>query len=348
MDKNLLKKYYSRVRKEGYLKSALYGMLVGFIALVIASALFWAFGWSQVWICAIVWVISSAVGAYAFYQFKFKINSKKVASKIDALGLEERIITMVGLEGDDSYIAVRQRQDAKEALEKIEPSVIPVKISRPFIYKFALALVGTLACVSVAVLSSVGVIPSLKQLIEKDQIEQQNRTYSVVYEIKEGDGKILGNAEQEVEYGKDATPVAAVAGDGWVFVRWSDNLDNAYRQDGNITRNVVIYALFETIDTGRVGELGDELPDDAPTIEESGTSNDTSNDEYGDEVNGKFEEVNQVIDGKTYYGNVYEESYKDAMEQLNGNDYSDDEKQMGSGYFDSIAKTEQKQEEDGN
>ena len=81
-----------------------------------------------------------------------------------------------------------------------------------------------------------------------DAAIDENLTLTYPIEIVRKELKIAKAKDElkveEVEYGKDATPVAAVAGDGWVFVRWSDNLDNAYRQDGNITRNVVILSII--------------------------------------------------------------------------------------------------------
>jgi len=342
MNNQSLSKYYSRIQAEAFIKSALYGMLVGFGSLILSAALYWIFGWKSVWICAVVFGVISVASAFVIYRLKYRLTVKRVASRVDELGLEERILTMIELEGEDSFMAKMQREDAVNALKSVEPELIPIKVSLSFFIKFASVMLVALICAAVAVLTAVGIIPSLKGLIESGQEGSGVTTYDVVYGIRQGEGKILGEAEQEVIAGESASPVAAVAADGWVFVRWTDQYGNAYRIDENITANLSVYAVFEVADTGTAGDLPEDQPDDAPGQPGEENSNDSSSDDYGDEVNGKFEEVNQVINGEIYYGNVFGESYAEALEKLVGSDYSEEEKSVGNGYFESIDKSEQK------
>lgn len=73
----------------------------------------------------------AAIAAFVpiFYYKKFRPTTKDVARRIDRLGLEERIITMTELEKDESYIAMRQREDAKRKLGAVDAKQIRFRFS---------------------------------------------------------------------------------------------------------------------------------------------------------------------------------------------------------------------------
>ena len=68
--------------------------------------------------------------------------------------------------------------------------------------------------------------------------------YSVNYIVGVG-GSIDGKVNQRVEFGGNATPVTAIADDGYEFAKWSDGVTTAQRQDLNISENKIITAQFK-------------------------------------------------------------------------------------------------------
>ena len=62
-------------------------------------------------------------------------------------------------------------------------------------------------------------------------------------------GHIEGATRQWVKGGEDATAVTAVPNVGYVFVRWSDGVTTATRQDTNVQNQVNVYAVFGTSTT---------------------------------------------------------------------------------------------------
>ncbi len=54
---------------------------------------------------------------------------------------------------------------------------------------------------------------------------------------------------QYVLHGEDALPVIARPKEGYEFVRWSDGVETATRQDTNITADLHVYAIFKPIGT---------------------------------------------------------------------------------------------------
>jgi hypothetical protein len=168
-------------------------------------------------------------------------------------------------------------------------------------------------------------------------------TYTVTYGVKDGMGEIQGQAEQTVVSGEKSEGVAAVAADGWVFLRWTDLSEDPYREDV-ITGHVTYLAVFVELHAGVVGNLNDNDPKDAPGDETAADGKPNEDAEQGDEAAGKYEEINQIVNGQTYYGDLYGEAYKEVMEELTGEAYGDDEKDIIGGYFDNIEKDKTEEE----
>ena len=65
-----------------------------------------------------------------------------------------------------------------------------------------------------------------------------------------------------------------------------------------------------------------------------------SGDGKGESAGGQYEEVNQVIDGETYYGNkTFDNAYEEAMEAIQNSDsLTEEQKKIISDYYDTIEK----------
>jgi len=341
MSDKTLQRFYGRINAEGILKSILLGVAIGFGALALLGGAFWLFGWKAVWICLPVWAAVSACASYALYKRKFQPTTKYIARRIDDLGLHERILTMTELEGDDSYMAKRQREDALAALQTVREEFLKIGVSKPSIYTSSVAALLGIGVLIIAFLAAAGIIPSGKDLLYPN--DGIYITYQLTYGVEGGEGSIQGENTQEIRMGEEASLVAAVAKDGWVFVRWSDGSTLPYRVD-KPTENATYLALFVEINLGTVNGLDDDLPPDAPGDGESQNNNSMGGEEDSSSKDGKYETVNQIIDGKTYYGNVFGEAYNDAIGDLAEGNYSETEKGMGAGYFDYIEKGEMEEE----
>ena len=240
--KKLLEKYYSRLAQESFLKSLLWGLVVGFSALLLSAIVCWYVGFKGIWVCIVLFVAATAISTPLFYFCRFRPTIKQTARRVDSLGLEERLLTMTELEGDNSYIAVKQREDAVQALKKVNARLIK--------FVFSVSLVVTLAIVGVfgtgmttyAALSEVSGRDLIRQALEGPAAQ-----YEVIYQVK-GDGRIIGEERQVVTAGEKAQPVMAVADSDWVFVGWDDGNGNPLRLDTEINDDMVVYAVFEEMD----------------------------------------------------------------------------------------------------
>ena len=119
MTSQLYLKYHKRINRESVIKSLLLGLIVGAAVLLATSFLAWMTNPDFLWLAVIAFVLVTAGFTPLFYYKKYKPTTKAIAMRVDALGLEERLLTMAELEGDDSYLAKRQREDALRAMETV-------------------------------------------------------------------------------------------------------------------------------------------------------------------------------------------------------------------------------------
>ncbi len=335
-NKGIFKKFYGRLQFEGWLKALLCGLVVGLAADFIVAFALWFTEWNGLWFSLGALLLGTAVSAPLFYFFRFRPTAKAVARRVDSLGLEERLITRLELLKDESYIAMLQREDAEEKVKGVDPKSLRLRFPLAMIVTAAVALLLGAGMTTVSALSSEGILPGGGDVLGPDT-EEELVYLEVNYVVDEG-GSILGEEFQLVLPGQDATPVEAVADDGWMFVMWDDNYAEPVRQDGNIRESVTRVAMFQQVEENEGNQEqsdGDsDAAQDEPGDEDSpGDQNDPSPGGAG----GKLEENNYIIDGETYYRDVYEDYYRRALEMLEaGEDIPDELRAIIEAYFDII------------
>lgn len=337
MTKKAFKDYNVRLNREAFIKSLICGLIIGFSALLVSATVFWLTAFNQTWLCAVIWAVATAGTTPIFYYKKFRPTVREMAKRIDKLGLEERMLTMAQFEGDNSYIAVRQREDALRALSTVNAKLIKFVVSVPLIITLAIVGVSGTGMVTVAALSAAGVLDSGKDIIEEVVLPEPEE-YEISYDVK-GAGMIEGDIFQIVVEGKNATAVMAVPDDEWVFLEWSDGSTDPYREDMNIQSDMNLIAIFSpTMDAfpgDGEGEEGDSDSEAPPEGEEGGKPGD---DPGKGSTGGEWTPTNQVIDGETYYGGTtYDNAYEDVIAELTQNDeIPDDLKAIIDSYFQTI------------
>lgn len=338
MDNNVLKEYYARLRKEAILKSFLIALGIAFVVLFVTATACWFAAFSGYWVCIITFAVSLAAAMPLLYFFRFRPTQKSVAKRLDKLGLDERILTMVELEGNDSYIATRQRNDALSALGKLNSKLVKIAVSASMIAFVAIGFVLSFGMTTVYGLSEAGIIDNGGSLLG-EITKQPDVYYDVEYLIsEEGAGKLYAKSEGigketvslKVKKGDDAEGVLPVAAQGYAFVGWSDMYNAVYRQDKAVSSKITVTALFEKVEfdfeddeasdgffggsgdgsnssggagNGHGGE-GSQTPPSQDDIE-TGTGDDT-----------EFI-VDYIIDGNTELkGPVYEEAKQEMIDEL--------------------------------
>lgn len=363
MAKELYKKYYRRIAREGILKALFIALAAGSVVLALTEFISWIFGFKAgLWIGFLAFAMVTAALTPLIYLKKYRPTAKAIARRVDALGLEERMITMTELEADESYIAHLQREDTEKALKSVDQSLIKIAISTSLIATLCVCATFGLGFVTTEALHVAGIIPSVIGIAEN--INEKENIYTVSYGVLEGEGTIVCYTEDlsaetpfdgpvSVKEGEDAPAVYALpdTDENWVFVRWSDGLMSPYRKDLGVSGNINVNAVFAQLSDLDVpdpqlpsngstepGE-GDESQDgDQSQPPDSGDNG--SGDGAGDEGGGSRNDANQQIyDGEHYYGDDYNNAVDEANGRLDSDDsLDDDRKGWIDDYFGSIEK----------
>ena len=414
MTSEVFKKYYKKIGRESILKALLCGLTIGFSLMFVCIAASWLAGFKAgIYIGLGLFVAATAIATPLFYTFRFRPTTKKIAQRIDTLGLEERILTMAELENDDSFIAMKQREDAMKAMKSVSSEMLKIAVSVPLIAAVAIsATLGTGMTVAAAVAPDGGkhfvdglkekhtyeitytvegkgwvidftkkenaaLIAAMKERAQQREIDKANgkevtedetlpdtfRTrlgivYTAIDETAQATMVLDGANYEDTTYTFEVTEgdefgvkLMALPQKGYVFVGWSDGVTSPYREDMEATATKTVTATFEKVtdwvnggkDDGQ--DQGEEAGD-----EDSGNS---SNNSAGDGSNGtgipdtgnsggegaKASPANQIINGETYYGDVFEDAYREMLERMkNNNSLSEAEKKAISDYLDSIRK----------
>lgn len=361
--KNELYSVQKRLVKEGLLRSLLAGLAVGFGANFVAALICWLCGYGSIWLSIGVGVLCAVIGGAVFYFARFKPNITDAARRVDALGLEERTITMIGLGAETSFMAEKQKRDAESKLSQVKAANIGIYVSRALVISVLVCALFGIGMTTVSGLAIAGILPGGETILPGfgDQFLE------VSYLVEEG-GEIQGDPEQLLLPGENASPVMAVADEGWSFMGWDDGITTPYREDKEIEQGFVATALFEQLgeddedpDAPTGGEGDDEEAPDSPGDgsgdgsgeSESGSGEGNSGEGSGSGENGdvgegdgkgqgngaggRFEESNKVIDGETYYKDELEEYYQHILDLLeSGEELSEEEREFLEKYFGSL------------
>lgn len=261
--KRVFEKYYRKLAHEGILKALLFGLIIGFAVNIIVALVLWFTDYKLFWVAIVAGIAVAAVSALLLYYKKFRPTASAIARRVDGLGLEERLITMLELENDDSYIALRQREDAKEKLDAFDSKKLRMGIPAALILAVCFLFAGSVAMTTVTALSAEGIVPKPGEIVD-GLIPPSPEDYATILYVAEEGGFIDGGGEEQVVLkGEDAEPVVAVAEDGYMFVGWDDGLEDAERQELAVTEDLTITAIFEEVSEGDGdGEGGEGEPGD--------------------------------------------------------------------------------------
>lgn len=138
--KELFVGFKKKLLLENFLKALLFAVLFSSALLFLASLIYHILVVRMT--AGVAWLIAAISFVLAFalcFAFGYPAQ-KKIASRIDQLGLLERVGTMLEYQNVDTYIANLQRRDAKEHLQKVTPKQMKFALSRNLIKFCAISL----------------------------------------------------------------------------------------------------------------------------------------------------------------------------------------------------------------
>lgn len=364
MENKTLNNFYARLKKEGIIKSVLFALAVSFAVLLITAGACWFADFGGYWLCIVLFVLSFGATMPLIYHFKFRPTKKYVAKRVDKLGLDERMLTMVEFEDQDSYIYRRQREDAEKTLQKYNSSLIKFVLSTSLIVCACVIAFFGVSMTTVYGLSQADVLPSGKELV-RTITAKPAAEYTLVYRLsdKQKEFATLYSASCPegateititVKEGDDGEVILPVANKGYVFVGWSDGYNGVYRTDKDVQGRVIVTAIFEELsynlddDTPGGGSSSDDTGADSqppadPSDNNNNNNNDPSKDPSDDPVSPSGDQYKNdqfVFDGKTKYtGAPYKDALDTAVDEISKSTGVDEDAKNGVlDYFDVIGK----------
>lgn len=398
---NVLIEFKKKAKKQNIIKAGLCSVAISLLFNIPFLIAFWIMDYKYKFIiCAGIFIVGISVLFPVLYFKKFKYTEIQLAKKIDDLGLEERVLTMIELKDDNSFIAKKQKEDTLNVLKTVEANNLKGKYKKQsFLSIFSTALASLVIALSL-------MFPNIKETIiahgePKYTIEVSAEGFGFVIDYSKYENQSLINAvskkqEQDqidrinnkeiVELKQfptafsnrisvnyrcfediDATMVLdganfedisyriksdeihilmALPYKGYVFIGWSDGCVSPFREIDNYSTDLI--ALFD-----EVSSVGENLPDkqkepgdkdgsdggesDGIGPEGNGTGKTNNDDNWGDGAKGS--PANQVINGETYYGDIFNQSYQEAVERIkNDTNLTDAQKKAITDYFESIRK----------
>ncbi len=342
MNDLIMNKFKKRLLLEAWLKTVVWAFTIAFTTAGVVAIACWLAGFRQLWPALISLGGVLIASVLLLYFLAFRPSEKKLARRLDSLGLDERIVTMTEYKNDDSYIARRQREDARAILNGLSAKLIKVAVSVPVIVACALSLAFGAGMFTVnAAVESPDFSPKVTL-----------RTFTIDYKV-EGNGTIVGGKaleqdkktddkgkevllntfKQKVQEGADSAYVYAKAGEGFVFAGWSDGEINPYRIENEVKRNKTLVAVFEEIDKVEIPKEYDGLGSNS-----SGGGGSGGGSGGGEFEDGSYESKTDKVDnGINDYGNTHSQDSQDAVSETSGNpNISDGDKGIIGDYFDTI------------
>lgn len=371
---DIFKKYYERLKRNAILKSVCLSVMIGFsVNFFVALILLFCDVSVGVVLGVSIGSVVLTIGCSAplLYHFKFKPTLKSMASELDKQGLEERMVTMVELESDDSYIAKAQRENAVERLEGVNPKSLRFVLPTIAVVLISVAAFLGISMTTVSTLTAADIIQMPEK--EPEQVEPENpdedqenpeeeEKVSVLYEAGEH-GRVEGELFQEFEKGGSATAVIAIPDEGYVFSFWSDGKFTAERQDQNVMSSFSVTAIFakevvpdpneegEGQDGGNAGEgqegAGQQGNGGSGNGQEGegggeGEGMDGEGEGGGGASGSTAKDNNTVIDGNTdYHHEIDYEAAKDKI--LKDDTLAQEEKDMLLKYLETLMKDSENQ-----
>ena len=196
--KKKIKRFQWRLNIEAGIRAGTVGLAAGFAGMA-AILLYGRLCYQKLMITEAggIAVVLWLVVALLTYFLGFRPKKKEVLARIDAMGLQERVITMEELKEEETVIAKKQRQDTKERLEELDTSGLNIKL---YIWPF-LCCLGLVAVVAMLILLP---LPEKKvdELAEQNALEME-----LVDEMITALKEIVENSEVKEEHKSELTVI---------------------------------------------------------------------------------------------------------------------------------------------
>ena len=129
--KNLFREFKRRLMAEAVMKSFLLSLLSGAAAVFLISLIYHIIVKSAPVLLLLIVFLAVVAAVFCLSLFLFRYpTSRRIAVRIDEVGLQERACTMLDYRDDQSHIARIQREDAIKHIKAVSPKQIKSRLKK--------------------------------------------------------------------------------------------------------------------------------------------------------------------------------------------------------------------------
>jgi len=290
--KKLFGRYHKKLIAEAVIKTLIYCLIAGFTASFITVCVSRLARFDGAFLALMIGLAFFVFPAIFLYLKKLRPSVKRVAERIDRLGLEERAVTMLELDGESSFMAVKQRENAKLMLKRTPARQLKIKI--PF--KYAAVLIIT-AAVSIYMMS----LPPVKPVAANESAGNSDEELAIIEQMLADLRETIDNADVNEELKKDLNEMV-------------DRLENSFNEN-----DTVYDKIMKILETSREIQKRLEEALTQRSIGEALQQYDSTR-ELGEAIeNGDAAEVDDAF-----------ESMRENVQQLAGQDKADELNRIAS------------------
>jgi hypothetical protein len=222
---------------------------------------------------------------------------------------------MIDYQNDDSVMATLQRNDAMQALSKVDKKSIRFKFNNKLFVALSITGFFSIGISVISILSAAGLLPSASDIVK--QVNDRPDYIPVSYFAEDG-GTIEGETEQLVLLGENALPVIAIPDEGYSFEGWDDGYRKPTRNDKEVDCPLVLTAIFIPLDEeGEDVDISGLYDDDTPqfaSIEDVNRSVDAKAEDVADEEDGDDEDGDYSYDDEAYDFDDLDDEISDVID----------------------------------
>lgn len=192
--KKKIRYFRQRLNLEAAIRAGSIALAVG-LSGAVAVLLYGRFAEQELWLleAAILAIPLFLITALLAWMILLKPGRKEVLERIDALGLQERVITMEELQTEKTVMAEKQRQDTKERLAELPKDCMQIKLYiKPLLWCLGLALLAVVLVL----------LPFPKQEVD-EKAEQNALEMALMDELIVSLREIITVSEAEEEHKND-------------------------------------------------------------------------------------------------------------------------------------------------
>ncbi len=125
-----LSSYNSKLKREAVFKSLFLALTVGFLLSAIVSVVSFITLTNILWVALVATAVATVGLTFLFYFKRYRPDIKSTAARVDEVGLEERVITMLQFKDRDDPMLNRQREDAQTALNGVSAKQVKMRFPK--------------------------------------------------------------------------------------------------------------------------------------------------------------------------------------------------------------------------